>query len=158
VTIADLDHPLAAILGTWTATGQSYFEDDGVLQDWSVTILKDSKDLSKVWFVNLVPYVSGTPVNPFGIVNSDMTEIRIPVHQVLATSGSYGLIRLESYYGPDGEEYIEDGGFITITIAPNKKSMVIQDELLAAVYRNADATGLLGYFEAIASGTIMKKD
>ena len=158
ITILDLDHPLTPILGSYTATGQSYFDDPGDVQDWTITIRKDDNDLSKVWFHNLVPWVAGTLVDVYGIVDDDMTEIKIPVFQILSTGSGYALVRLEGSYGPDGYEYINDGGFITISIAPDKKSMVVLDEMYASVYADAGGSNYLGDFEELWAGTILVKD
>jgi hypothetical protein len=56
----------------------------------------------------------------YGIVNTDKTEIRIPVGQVVAISASYpDGIHLQGFYGPDGDDSIPDGGFITGAITAN---------------------------------------
>ena len=158
VTIADLDHPLIEILGSYTATGQSYYDNPGEEQEWTVTILKDESDISKVWFHNLVPWVSGVLVDVFGIVDEDMTEIRVPIFQILSTNSGYPVVRLEGAYGPDGEEDILNGGFITIKIASDKLSLLVLDEMWAAVYMDAGADDLAGYFEALWAETILVKN
>lgn len=66
VTIEDDEHPLAAILGAFTARGTSYFNG---ASEWTVTIVKDADDLSKVWISNLV--VDGTSVAVYGVVNAE---------------------------------------------------------------------------------------
>lgn len=47
VTINDLDHPLSAILGEYTATAHDYFDDADV--SWTVTLMKDADDVNVVW-------------------------------------------------------------------------------------------------------------
>ena len=98
VTILDLDHPLASILGTYTVNGPNYFS--GYPGTWDVTIEKDPEgDVSKVWIDNLV--VSGTNQKVYGVVNDEKTKIEIPVGQTIATSNSYESIVLEGFDSPD---------------------------------------------------------
>lgn len=86
VTIQDLDHPLSPILGTYTATTNSGRGDFS----WKVTLEKDSKDVTKVWILDLDPYfasygyVAAVGYNTFyGVVNSDLTEIAMPCGQAV---------------------------------------------------------------------------
>ena len=155
VNIADLDHPLATILGNWTASGESYLNGD---QSWTITLAKDARDVSKVWITNFVAGGSSASTPIFGIVDKDMTWIHVPVYQIIATSSSYPLIRLEGFYGPDGDDDIEDGGYITIVIAPNKRSMTIMDEFGSAVYDDAGGSDFLGWYNIFVAGIVMTKD
>ncbi len=50
VKITDIDHPLSFMLGEYTMSGIKY---GGTPNTWTMTILKDSEDESKVWFDNL---------------------------------------------------------------------------------------------------------
>ena len=152
VTINDLDHPLTPILGAYTANGDSYF---GGASQWDIVVKKDASDVHKVWFENLV--LNGTSEDVFGIVNDEMSEIQIPVKQVIATSSSYPLIRLEGYYGPDGATKIPQGGHITVTIAADKQSMTIQDEFGSEVYSDAAGTSSLGWYNIFKAGTVLTK-
>lgn len=120
VTINDEDHPLSAILGKYTASGVSYF--DGPVE-WDMTFEKDSDDISVVWISNFV--VDGSALPIYGVVNEDMTEIKIPVEQELVANAGI----LVAWYGPDGIDnwdVIPEGGFVTIEIAPDY-SMTIKD-------------------------------
>ncbi len=85
VTIADIDHPLSALLGKYTVTANSYF--DGAVS-WEINIEKDAKDLSKVWLSNFV--VDGTAANTkvYGVVNAEKNKIEIPVNQSLASTST----------------------------------------------------------------------
>ena len=87
ITIADTDHPLSALLGTYTVMAESYFYGAST---WSVTIEKDpGNDLSKVWISNFVLSGTGAGVKVFGVVNAEKNKIEIPVNQSLtATSTS----------------------------------------------------------------------
>lgn len=98
ITIADIDHPLSALLGTYTVNGPNYFS--GRPTEWDITVEKDpNNDLSKVWISNFV--VSGTNQKIYGIVNAEKNKIEIPVQQTIATSTSYTSIVLEGFDDPD---------------------------------------------------------
>lgn len=114
ITIADNEHPLQLILGSFTAKAYSYFNGDS---EWTLQIVKDDSDISKVWIYPLV--LNGTGNEVYGIVNEDLTEMKIPIAQTIAVSSSYGDISLEGFYGPDGEEGIPTGGYITFAIDEN---------------------------------------
>lgn len=150
VTITDQDHPLAAILGNYTASGDSYFDGPS---GWTVTFTKDSKDVSLIWITNLLAggEGSGVGVPVYGVVNNAKTEIKIPVGQTYATHSSYTVL-LSGYYGPDGMTAIETGGNITIKINPNY-SMVIQDEMGTDVFSSTSV--LLGNYNYFKAGTTL---
>lgn len=78
VTITDIDHPLASILGTYTASGEDNW--DGQVE-WTLTILKDEKDDHKVWINNLANNVGNKVFNTYGNVNNDLDTINIPLGQ-----------------------------------------------------------------------------
>ena len=95
VTISDDDHPLAAagILGTYTASGVSPFEDDnGATFTWTCEVVKDADYIDRVWFTQIVPSASGaTYKSVMGTVSSDFRSITINAGQDLGTAGSYTL-------------------------------------------------------------------
>lgn len=153
VKINDDEHPLLFILGDLTAKGTSYFNG---AEEWTVTIEKDAADLSKVWIKNFVLGGSSASSPIYGVVNTEKTEIRIPVKQAIAVSTSYPRINLEGYYGPDGEEKIPTGGFITGIIAADG-TITIQDEFGSQVFSDADATVSLGWYNIYQSGVTLKK-
>jgi hypothetical protein len=120
VNINDIDHPLAAILGTYHATADSYFASRGSF-DWTITFSKDADDVSIVWISNLDPYFAkygyvAPSYNYFyGVVNSSLTQISIPTGQKLG----YQETTLEGFDNSDpdaGAEAqtvimnIQDGG------------------------------------------------
>lgn len=53
VKITDIDHPLAFMLGDYTMTGPKYTASGPVQTSWTMTIIKDEEDETKVWFYNL---------------------------------------------------------------------------------------------------------
>src|SRR5690554_1658440 len=151
VTILDLDHPLSAILGSYTALGTSYF--DGT-QSWQVTLEKDpAGDVNKVWITNLVAGGSSASTPLYGLVNEDMTELKIPVGQTVAVSTSYPSILFEGFYGPDGETNIPDGGSVTGLIEEGEIS--IQDEFGSHVYDDSSASA--GWYNIFQADVVLTK-
>ena len=85
ITIKDLDHPLSPILGTYSAKEPDFW---GYEYSWNISLEKDASDDSKVWILDLDPYfasygyVASVGYNKFyGVVNSDLTEISVPLNQ-----------------------------------------------------------------------------
>jgi hypothetical protein len=152
VTISDLDHPLAFILGDFTAKATSYF--DGVIE-WNVTLAKDISDINKVWITNLVAGGSTASSPVYGIVNDDKTELKIPVGQDIMVSGSYNVL-LKGYYGPDGEAGIPDGESITGLIDPNG-TIHIQDEFGSQAFSKTTGASAGWYNIFMADGVFTKK-
>lgn len=152
VTIADIDHPLAFILGEFNATATSYFNGAEV---WTVTLAKDVSDVNKVWITNMVSGGSTSTSPIYGMVNSEKTEIKIPVGQVTRESSSYDVL-LEGYYGPDGETKIEDGGSITGLIDPNG-TIHIQDEFGSQAFTKGTTSSAGWYNIYQADGVFVKK-
>ncbi|KAB2870860.1 MAG: hypothetical protein F9K37_04795 [Bacteroidales bacterium] len=150
ITISDRDHPLAAILGEWSATGTSYYNGS---ETWEMEFSKDPSDVSIVWIDNFV--TGGSSLKVYGVVNAAKTEIKIPVYQRIAESSSYGYIALRGYYGPDGATAIPVGGSITINIEANR--LVVLDEIGSYVYQNADMTGGLGWFNIFAADVVLTR-
>ena len=98
ITINDLDHPLAAILGEYSVFGPNYFSTRP--DSWDVKLEKDPEgDVSKVWISNLV--VSGTNLKVYGIVNSEKNKIEIPVGQKIVSSTTYTSVVLAGFDDPD---------------------------------------------------------
>lgn len=85
VKIGDLDHPLAAILGSYIATGFSYF--DSVQDSWKLTMYKDDNDVKVVWVDGMIPSFAGmypaADLRVYGNVSDDMNTISFPLGQVL---------------------------------------------------------------------------
>lgn len=152
VTIEDDEHPLLLILGTFTAKGESYFNGE---TEWTMTISKDADDLSKVWISNLVPDGSGLAV--YGVVNDEKTEIHVPVGQdIVSPSSSYPHTLLEGFYGPDGDEDIPTGGYITIKIAEDG-TLSTDDYFGSHVYSDDACTASAGWYNLMASIISAKK-
>lgn len=146
VTITDNDHPLAAILGDWSASGESSF---GGPLAWTVTLTKDSEDVTIVWFTNIVPGRNEIPI--YGTVNEEKTEIKIPAGQEMSAS-SYDLVAFHAYIG--GETFTEDGESITFTISADKSTITGLDEFGAYVIDNDEG---LGWFERVDVGAVFTR-
>lgn len=69
VTIGDLDHPLAAILGEYNGTATSYWDGD---VSWTMTLLKDPSDISVVWIDGITNEFIGESLRFYA--NVDFTE------------------------------------------------------------------------------------
>ena len=152
VTITDIDHPLAFILGEFEATATSYFNGKEV---WTVTLTKDVSDVNKVWITNLVNGGSSSTSPVYGMVNDEKTEITIPVGQTMLESSSYDVL-LSGYYGPDGSTAIEDGGSITGLIGSDG-TIQIQDEFGSQAF-TIGTTSSVGWYNIYqADGVFVKK-
>lgn len=105
VTIVDLDHPLAFILGTYSASAASYFSDRGPFE-WDTKFEKDAEDVSIVWISNIEPYFASFGyVAPeenyfYGVVNEDKTEIAIPTGQAIG----YQDVEFHGFSTPDPDD------------------------------------------------------
>lgn len=152
VTIADIDHPLAFILGEFDATATSYFNGKEV---WTVTLAKDATDVNKVWITNLVSGGSSAASPVYGMVNAEKTEITIPIGQEIAISSSYDVL-LKGFYGPDGNTGIEDGGSITGLIDPDG-TIHIQDEFGSQAFTKGTTSSVGWYNIYQADGVFVKK-
>ncbi|MBQ2965863.1 MAG: hypothetical protein IJE11_02465 [Bacteroidales bacterium] len=113
VTIADLDHPLSDILGTYSVVGESYF--NGPAQ-WTAEFTKDATDLSKVWMRGLAPaFASGSHLI-YGTVSEDHNTITIPLGQVLPYNSTYNA----HFYGFDGSYIYDETDMPSITLTRAK--------------------------------------
>lgn len=149
VTISDNEHPLAFILGTFSAKGESGFGGD---LDWELTIEKDADDVSKVWIGNLVP--GGTSMKVYGTVNSEKTELHIPAGQDIHSTSSYDC-KLRAFYGYNGEEEITTG-YITGKIAEDG-TITILDDFGSYAYNKGTTTGA-GWYEYVMGNSVWTKN
>ncbi len=107
VKIADLDHPLADILGTYTVTTT----DAGLGEtSFQMTMEKDSEDPTVVWVSPICPFLTtyGLPMKVYGNVSEDHKTISIPCGQTF--EDYITLVQLEfdgSYIYPESSGNIE---------------------------------------------------
>lgn len=113
VTITDLDHPLSALLGEYTANGEDYWDGPSV---WTMRLVKDAKDASKVWFFNIANLAgNATEATMFyGVVSVDLTKITIPLGQLCAAGLTLGGI-------DEMEEGIESGNVMVAILDGGKR-------------------------------------
>lgn len=81
VSIKDIDHPLASILGEYTAVGLC--KSAGGQAQWKVTLAANDESVSKVNVTNLSWYDETV----IGDVSEDLTVITIPYGQMYQASG-----------------------------------------------------------------------
>lgn len=112
VTISDDDHPLAAagILGTYTASGVSPFEDDnGATFTWTCEVVKDADYIDRVWFTQIVPTESGAVYKSvMGTVSADFRSITINAGQDLGTYGSTYTLSLDFNGASSATAYVSN--------------------------------------------------
>ena len=150
VTIEDDEHPLAFILGSFTAKGISYYNGE---QEWTARIEKDANDLSKVWIYGFVPGGQGSNIAIYGTVNAEKTQISIPVEQTMVSTSSYDGV-LICFYGPEGDEQITDN--LVGDIAADG-TISFKDWFGTYAYNAGTTTGA-GWFNIIQSGAVFTKN
>lgn len=158
VTIVDLDHPLAFMLGTFSASGTSQYNG---AETWTVNIAKDDKDVNKVWITNMVLGASSAAYPIYGTVNEEKTEIRIPAYQVIAKSSSYPAV-LFTILDSEGENIVEDYMLGKITTDANGKAIIsFTDNFFGtAVFDSATPSeeSILGFLNLYQPGVVLKKN
>lgn len=150
VTIEDDEHPLAFILGSFTAKGISYYNGE---QEWTARIEKDANDLSKVWIYGFVPGGQGSNIAIYGTVNAEKTQISIPVEQTMVATSSYDGV-LICFYGPEGDDQITDN--LVGDIAADG-TISFKDWFGTYAYEAGTTTGA-GWFNIIQSGAVFTKN
>lgn len=106
VTICDLDHPLADILGTYSVAGTENWDGDVT---WKAEFGKDASDVSVVWIKNIAP---GFPA-VYGNVNEDHTEILLPLGQKGVYNSSYNALFV-GFKPENGKLYYSDEGNLVL--------------------------------------------
>ncbi|MDD6895967.1 MAG: hypothetical protein PUD51_08915 [Prevotellaceae bacterium] len=156
VTIEDDEHPLAFMLGTFNAKGNSYFNGES---EWQIRITKDDSDVSKVWIYNFVLGGSSSSSPIYGTVSDAKDEIRIPVKQTLAVSSSYPHIWLEAYKGEEGEEDVNDFIVGVITTDDDGDAIISFPDYWfgSLVYTDDAATSTAGWYNLFTNGVVLKK-
>lgn len=103
VKIADLDHPLAEILGAYTLTGESGF--GGELQ-YDLVFDKDPSSITTVLISNLVPDLDPVYGNVISDEEGNFVKVSIPFSQVGAWNSSYTTLlagfKAGGFYASEG--------------------------------------------------------
>lgn len=151
VTIEDDEHPLAFILGSFTAKGTSQF--DGELE-WSVRIEKDATDLNKVWITGLV---DGTTSAIYGTVNAEKTEVAIPLEQEVQPHSTYDIL-LEAY-GWNGSERTQlDDGVPLIGLIAEDGTITFPNYWFGGyAFYKSDGSGA-GWWDLLWNDVVLKKN
>lgn len=153
VIVADDEHPLAFILGSFTGKAVSYYNG---AEEWTVKLSKDPDgDLTKVWITNLVKGGSSSSCPVYGFVNAEKTTLSIPVGQELAKSSSYAGIILEGFRGEDGDDDIPTGESINASIAPDG-TITILDWFGSHVYSTPGVSA--GWYNIVKYGAVLTKN
>lgn len=156
VTIVDLDHPLAFMLGTFRASGESNFNG---ATTWNVEIKKDDSDVNKVWIYNILPAGTSDKYPVYGTVNEDKTELRIPVGQnTKKTSSQYGW--LYAFGGIEGGSLTDQvTDYMSCPITTDAAgNAIISIPYIFGAYATSDAAGNdgLGWFEIMLNAKLHK--
>jgi hypothetical protein len=149
VKVADNEHPLQLVIGTYLASAESYFNGP---EEYTISTEPDPNDETRLLITNLVS--GGSNLKVFGIVDleSDPMTIQIPVLQSLVSSAT-NPAQVYGFYGPDGATTIPEGGFITGEIDA-QGNITILDEYGSRIYEGVNA----GYWYNIyASGAVWTK-
>lgn len=149
VSIQDDEHPLRFILGTYSASADSYFSSRGHY-DWDITVDRDESDINKVWIGNLDPFflangfLAPTENYFYGFVSDDKTEIRVPNEQKVG----YEDYVLAGFTGPDPDESdpLGTGDNIIIQIEDGGNTLVIPN-----------AWGITGWYNLFYGGVKFTK-
>ncbi len=140
VTIEDEDHPLSALLGTYTVTTSSYWYGDYV---YDMVISKDDDDVTMVRFANIADV--GLSAGFYGIVNDDMTQIVVPLGQIHPTSStSYGDGNIYMY-GCTADLWLYDDENMIFEITDTGSAIKLYSEDFAPAISAGDD----GYFEIL---------
>lgn len=133
VRISDLDHPLASILGTYTAAGKENWDGDIT---WDVLFDKDPSSIDVVWIYNPSP---GMPAVYGNVIKDgdEIVKISIPCGQ----KGKYSSYTSIFVAYKSGGYYSEEG---TIDLEKTEYGWTTTDEEWGYGFLAADAsTGAL---------------
>ena len=109
ITIADKDHPLAAILGTWNVShgGSGYSPDT-----FTTTFEPVDGDVHKIWITNLDDdSCSGSFI---GVVSDDFSTITVPIGQ-LSTGMYSGKYNVVLWGLDDGGNFLDESDLEAVT-------------------------------------------
>ncbi len=146
VTVGDIDHPLASIIGAYTVTSTGSCSEPG----YTMTLYKDDTDDHMVWFDNIFAN-SGWAIATtryYGNVSDDLKTITIPLGQKSEYEyPSLGSIVLYGMYGDaeDDDTDFADTGSTTATIVEEggKTKIVFADD--CGFYAYLPGGGWIGY-------------
>ena len=145
VTLNDVDHPLSFMLGDYTMTGVAYKATSAT--SWTMTILKDAKDDSKVWFDNLFGAASwaGEDARYYGVVTAttdpNVYTLNIPFGQ--ETEYKYSGTTPVTLLGLDSELEGYDTGSVNVTVTVNGDKVTLDFGKEYGFWFNLEGLGYL---------------
>lgn len=147
VRIADLDHPLASILGGYEANGEENW--DGPLT-WSVNFDKDPEDISVVRITGLIP---GENITVYGNVSEDLSSIYIPIGQSGAYNSSYNWLFVKFMSGG----YFNREGSLELAATANGWVMTDPEWGYGILAVNASSGEIAGWISAVLPEVALTK-
>lgn len=124
VTISDLDHPLGPILGKYKASATSSYDGDVT---WTMTLIKDPKDVKVVWIDQLTNEMIGESCRFYANVSFDednnITGFTCPSGQYVGPLSGYlmwlvGNTAGTGNYWPQAVSWSFDSATGTFTFVP----------------------------------------
>lgn len=115
VTIEDLDHPLADVLGEYTVTATDYAYGP---QQYTMSLTKDDNDATIVWCDYITPFAKSYPAYKFAVwgkVSEDHSTITFSLGQKPGADMDYGAMVLCSFSVSDEGFDIQDEGELVFT-------------------------------------------
>lgn len=158
VVLADVDHPLAAILGKYSCTSTTGTSGQN---PFLMTVSKDDSDDHKVWIDNIFGNSGwgGSVRSVYGIVDDDMTAITVPIGQKVEYKYSGHDVML---YGisEDGEDVYDTGNIILEIVKDDSDNVtglnfLYEDNTPCGTYLYIDELGGASY--ALATITAEKQ-
>lgn len=144
VVIKDMDHPLASVLGTYTASSNG--------TSWTMVFSPDESDETLIWIDGAVPMVYGEGNITYGIVSNENTVITIPSPQFypFAYQVTGGLILYAGLVLNDGRQAGIIDGELTFTLDETTGIWTSDMGLtLAGFEEQNNPESYAGYFEAM---------
>lgn len=146
VTIVDLDHPLASILGDYTATGTSAL--DGASESWMMTFMSDPDNDNVVWIDGIIKVAYGYPEIDwrfYGNVTVDddgkVTSISLPCGQSPVDPINGNVVSLWLLTG-DGK--VSQTG--TVTMTPTASGFVVNEGYGVGYSTEDDRVSVFGIY------------
>ena len=116
VYITDNDHPLASILGAYTATDMSYGK---AAQTWTCNITKDPDDVSVVHIDALINFCAGsTKFNMTGKVSEDLSTITVALGQKATAADTTPTDFFMLITWTDGIYVYDEGDLVLTQVEP----------------------------------------
>lgn len=158
VTITDADHPLADILGNYTAVAEDYFDGN---TSWTTTLSSVEGDVTSVRIIGLTPSFVGMYDPATGVDYSFVAEVSgepgsrtfsVPFGTPYVSAVNSNIVSL---WGFDGT-YVYSEGDLVFLQQPDG-SIVFEDDWGFGIgYRTA--TGGISVYDLILPGAVLTKE